>query len=373
MEGAAPFPPSRNGVSSRYTGRHLDVLHAQLIRSYQAVDLFVDGAVREEYARGWGLRPGCTLSARDIRGSAQRTDQALVGVRGFPWCNQSARFRHRECHPAGGSCRFSFLNNNCSTSVPMRERRLPARKSMLIGRWPHQCRLAVPDEPRTAHFASIRGSSRMRSICLDKVLAVIPEMETEQIVAEHAVEQLFFPGKYTEGLAVRPGDVPELSDDQVGIAFLEIAGQKRKMVILDEHERGAIIGFFEDCIAKEGVNFAVCLPVLELKHRAGECGVAERPRALRWPGRGSSPALPPWSTTLCGGRKPGSSGGTATWSDPSTVARSASPEPCPTQTPPAALITGSRAAAMPLAGRRHSIESPANRWMYASRLATTII
>ena len=49
------------------------------------------------------------------------------------------------------------------------------------------------------------------------------------------------------------------------------------MVILDEHECRPTVGLLEDRIAEEGIDFAVGLPILELKNRAGERDVAERP------------------------------------------------------------------------------------------------
>ena len=95
---------------------------------------------------------------------------------------------------------------------------------------------------------------------LDEVLAVIAEMKTKQIVAQQALEQLFLPGKDAKRLAVRPGNVPELGDDQVGIALLEIPRQQRKVVVLDEHECRPITGLFEHRIAEQCVDVAVESP-----------------------------------------------------------------------------------------------------------------
>jgi hypothetical protein len=74
--------------------------------------------------------------------------------------------------------------------------------------------------------------------------------------------------------------MPELGDNQVGITVFKIARQESEMVILDEHECGTIIGLFKDRVSKQGVDFAISLPVLELKDRSSKRGVAERPESL---------------------------------------------------------------------------------------------
>src|SRR5207248_2513240 len=73
-----------------------------------------------------------------------------------------------------------------------------------------------------------------------EVLAVVPELEAQEVVAEQAGEQLLLPGEDAEHLPIRPGDVPELCDDQVRIALLEVSGQQAEVVILDEDERRPI-------------------------------------------------------------------------------------------------------------------------------------
>src|SRR5262245_54007333 len=80
---------------------------------------------------------------------------------------------------------------------------------------------------------------------VEEVLAVIAQVKAKQIVAEKAVEQLFLPRKSLEHLAAGPGNVPELADDESGIALLEKPGQQSKMVILNEHERRISAGFLE--------------------------------------------------------------------------------------------------------------------------------
>ena len=84
----------------------------------------------------------------------------------------------------------------------------------------------------------------------DEVLTVIPQVETQKVVAEQTVQELFLPGENAKRLAVRPGYVPELRDDQIGISLLEIARQEAQMVILNEYESRPAVGFFEHRIAE---------------------------------------------------------------------------------------------------------------------------
>ena len=55
---------------------------------------------------------------------------------------------------------------------------------------------------------------------IEEVLAMVAEVKSQQIVAQKPFQKFFLPGKNTVGLGIGPGNVPELSDDQVGIAVL---------------------------------------------------------------------------------------------------------------------------------------------------------
>ena len=89
---------------------------------------------------------------------------------------------------------------------------------------------------------------------LHEVLAVIAKMKSQEVVAEQAVEQLFLPRKDAERLAVGPGNVPELGDDQVRIPLLEIARQESEVIILDEHKGRPAVGFLEDRVAESALT-----------------------------------------------------------------------------------------------------------------------
>ena len=90
---------------------------------------------------------------------------------------------------------------------------------------PHQGRLAAADD--LGLFLVDPGLDRAVD-GVEEVLAMIAQVKAEQVVAQQAVEQLFLPGEDAKRLAVGPGDVPELGDDQVGIALLEIARQQSR-------------------------------------------------------------------------------------------------------------------------------------------------
>ena len=58
---------------------------------------------------------------------------------------------------------------------------------------------------------------------IQEVLAMIAQVEPEQIIGQHPLEQLFFPGKGLERFGSRPGNVPEVGDDQVVVVVLGAA------------------------------------------------------------------------------------------------------------------------------------------------------
>src|SRR5579872_1307248 len=61
--------------------------------------------------------------------------------------------------------------------------------------------------------------------CLEEIRAVIAEVESEQVVAQHSIEKLFFPGEDAKGFPVRPGNVPKLRDHKVRVTILQHAWQ----------------------------------------------------------------------------------------------------------------------------------------------------
>ena len=55
---------------------------------------------------------------------------------------------------------------------------------------------------------------------VEEVRAMVVQVKCQKVVAEHAIQQLFLPGKDSKGLSIGPRDVPELRHDQIGIALL---------------------------------------------------------------------------------------------------------------------------------------------------------
>ena len=112
---------------------------------------------------------------------------------------------------------------------------------------------------------------------VEEVLAVIAQLEAEQVVAQQAVEQLLLPGEGPHDLAVRPGDVPELRDDQAGIALLEHPGEQPEVVVLDEDQGRPVARLLDHRVGEQGVDLAVRLPVAVIEGRPREGDVAQRP------------------------------------------------------------------------------------------------
>ena len=54
-----------------------------------------------------------------------------------------------------------------------------------------------------------------------KVIAVVLGVEAEEVVAQHPIENFAWPTGREELLGIRPGNMPELRDDQVGPRVLE--------------------------------------------------------------------------------------------------------------------------------------------------------
>src|SRR4030095_13108472 len=105
-------------------------------------------------------------------------------------------------------------------------------------------------------------------------------MKPEQIISEHAVDQLFLPRKSPKHFRVRPGDVPELRNNQIGIALLQHSRQQGKMKVLNKDERRRVARFFEDGLRKHIVDLAVRLPVASLENRPLKDVMTKGPQPL---------------------------------------------------------------------------------------------
>ena len=115
---------------------------------------------------------------------------------------------------------------------------------------------------------------------VQKVLAVEAQMKSEQIVAQHTVQQFFLPWETAQNFRIGPGYMPELGNDQVRIAFFQHPRQQCEMKILNEHESGRIACFFQYCACKNLIDLSIRLPVFRSKGRPRENNVTKRPQRL---------------------------------------------------------------------------------------------
>ena len=115
---------------------------------------------------------------------------------------------------------------------------------------------------------------------VEEIVAVILDVETEQIVAEQAVQDVLLPRADAERLAVRPRDVPELADRDVGPRLLHESRQQREVIVLHEHDGAVVADFFDHRIGEAAIHPHVLMPVriVELRARIGD--VAERPQRV---------------------------------------------------------------------------------------------
>jgi hypothetical protein len=116
-----------------------------------------------------------------------------------------------------------------------------------------------------------------------EVVAVILEVEGEQIVAEQPVEDLVLPGADAKCLRVGPGDVPELADHRILARGLHHAGQQRVVIVLHEHDRLGAGNLLEHRVGEPAVDGDVLAPVGRVEHgtrirdmaQGPECAVGE--------------------------------------------------------------------------------------------------
>ena len=106
------------------------------------------------------------------------------------------------------------------------------------------------------------------------------DLKPQEIVSEHAVQQFLFPGKHVECLAIWPGNVPELSDGEIRIALLEHTGQKRQMIVLDEHESRVPVCLFQNRLGEDLIRLSIARPVLQTESRPVESDVAKGPQSF---------------------------------------------------------------------------------------------
>ncbi len=113
---------------------------------------------------------------------------------------------------------------------------------------------------------------------LEEVVAVVLDVERQQVVAEQPVEDGLLPRADAERLGVRPRDVPELAHHRVGPHLLDHPRQQREVVVLHEDNRLGVADFVEHGIGEAPVDLDVLAPVAVVEHRARVGDVAQRPQ-----------------------------------------------------------------------------------------------
>ena len=84
-------------------------------------------------------------------------------------------------------------------------------------------------------------------------------------------------GQASDDLGVRPRDVPEQRDAQVGTRLAQVPGHEREVIVLEHDERGLIAHLLEDRLGEAAVHIAIALPLLATEARPHVGDVAQRP------------------------------------------------------------------------------------------------
>ena len=106
---------------------------------------------------------------------------------------------------------------------------------------------------------------------------MVPEVKAEKIVAQQSFEELFLPGENAKGLCVWPGNVPELRDDQILPAILQVFRQQPEVIVLDENDGRPVTGLLHHGVGEDLVDLAVSLPLPGIEVGSSESDVAKRP------------------------------------------------------------------------------------------------
>ena len=116
---------------------------------------------------------------------------------------------------------------------------------------------------------------------LKKIVAVSLHVKADKVGAKEAFDELALPGTNAEGFGIGPGNMPENGDTHVGARFLDHAGEKREVVVLNEEDRRGSAGHLvKNGVGKTAVDALVEKPVFGAKEWAGMRDVTERPETL---------------------------------------------------------------------------------------------
>src|SRR5215469_1177230 len=97
---------------------------------------------------------------------------------------------------------------------------------------------------------------------MQKIVAMSLNVETEEISPQESVEQFALPWTNSEGLGIRPGDVPEHGYARIGTSLLQQSRQERKVVVLHKNDRMPhIANFTRDGVRESNVHALIVVPV----------------------------------------------------------------------------------------------------------------
>ncbi len=96
---------------------------------------------------------------------------------------------------------------------------------------------------------------------LEEIVAVMLDVKRQQIVAEQPVQDLLAPRADPKRFGIRPRNVPELADDDIGPRVLDEPRQQREVIVLHEHDRGAWRDLLQHGVGKAAVDAGVGGPV----------------------------------------------------------------------------------------------------------------
>src|SRR5690242_4897710 len=70
----------------------------------------------------------------------------------------------------------------------------------------------------------------------EEVVAMVLDMEREEVIPKQALEELALPGTNPEGFRIGPRDMPELANDRPRNSVLNHLGQQGEVVVLDKNQ-----------------------------------------------------------------------------------------------------------------------------------------
>src|SRR3989344_3971147 len=97
---------------------------------------------------------------------------------------------------------------------------------------------------------------------VDKVIAILLDMESYKVCPEHSVQQLCTPWADIELRGGRPRNVPKERYEGIGAALFDDLGHECKMIILHKNDGTLDVAYFiQQCFCELCVHFFILYPV----------------------------------------------------------------------------------------------------------------